>query len=220
MKNFKPVSNWIFAVPIIVLFSSIIIQDKFFKSEEPIQKNQVINVENPMNPHIIKVGNVYKIYNVEKTERIQYVTDFISRDCKGKEVCEIDKAFNYVTYIPYKTSTKDRTPHEVLDEKGGDCDEKSFLFASILIERKHKCVMVYTKDHHAFVAVYVKDRANLYPHTASLAINGKYYFYAETTDKNARIGSFNGVKKESILGVYDVNEEKEIPLERIALNIN
>ena len=80
--------------------------------------------------------------------------------------------------------------------------------------------MVYTKDHHAFVAVYVKDRANLYPHTASLEINGKYYFYAETTDKNARIGSFNGVKKESILGVYDVNEEKEIALERIALNIN
>ena len=39
-KNNKPVSNWIFAVPIIVLFSSIIIQDKFFKSEELYDVNE------------------------------------------------------------------------------------------------------------------------------------------------------------------------------------
>ena len=219
-KNNKPVNNWIFAGPIIVLFSSIIIQDKFFKSEEAIQKNQIVNVENQMNQNIIKVGNVYKIYNIEDNERIKYIADYISRDCQGKEVCEIEKAFKFITYIPYKTSTNDRTPHEVLDENGGDCDEKSFLYASILAEHKHKCVIVYTKEHHAFVAVYLKDRANLYQHTASLEIDGKYYFYAETTDKNARIGSFNGVKKESILGVHDVNENRNIPLERIALNIN
>ncbi|MFA6143797.1 MAG: hypothetical protein WCW84_04780 [Sulfurimonas sp.] len=217
-KNFKPVSNWIFAGPIIVLFSSIIIQDKFFKSEEPIQKNQVINVENNQEKGIIKLGDKYHIYNVEEHGEVKYITDIISRDCKGKEVCEIDQAFKYVTNKPYTVSIKDRTPQEVI-KVGGDCDEKSFLFASILVERKHKCVIVYTKDH-AFVAVYLKDRANLYSHTASLEIDGKYYFYAETTAKNTHIGWFNGVKKESILGVYDVNEKKEIGLDRIALNIN
>ena len=118
--------------------------------------------------------------------------------------------FKYVTNKPYTVSIKDRTPQEVI-KVGGDCDEKFFLFASILVERKHKCVIVYTN---------LKVRANLYSHTASLEIDGKYYFYAETTAKNTHIGWFNGIKKESILGVYDVNEKKEIGLDRIALNIN
>jgi hypothetical protein len=214
MKKYKPVSNWIFAFPIIMLFSSALIYDKFFKSSDDIKENQNIKQTQYENNEIIKLKDGYHFYAIKDNDEIKNIIKIITRDCKGDEVCEVEKEFEYVNNKPYVISNKDRNPNEVINKDGGDCDEKSYLFASMLKATNHKCVVVYTKQH-AFVAVHIKDIANLYRNTTSLRIDNKYYFYAETTAKGSYIGWFNGVDKKSIETIYNVNEDKEVPLEEI-----
>lgn len=218
MKNYKPVSNKIF-IYIIGIFL-IIAGYRNLKSNENIIYNLQNNQYSSQNEkRRIKIGDTSAIYNVTQNNEIKKIEEIIIRDCKGKETCEIDKTFEYITNKPYVISDHDRNPNEVINLDGGDCDEKSFLFASMLKERNHKCVIVFTKDH-AFVAVYLKDRSNVYPHTASLEINNKYYFYAETTAKGSHIGWFNGVEPKDFKGIYDVNEDREIAINEVKLNLN
>ncbi|MDP3465350.1 MAG: hypothetical protein Q8R86_06225 [Sulfuricurvum sp.] len=214
----KPVNKKIF-IYIIGVFL-IIAGYRNLKSNENTIKNTADLQNSYQNEkQIIKIGNRNAIYSVTQNDEIKKIEEIIIRGCKGKEMCEIDKTFEYVTNKPYMLSDHDRNPNEVINLDGGDCDEKSFLFASMLKERNHKCVIIFTKKH-AFVAVYLKDRSNLYPHTASLEIDGKYYFYAETTAKGSHIGWFNGVEPKDFKGIYDVNEEKEIAMNEVALNLN
>ena len=151
-------------------------------------------------PNAIKVGELYAPYYIDENSKLKTIITNLKDRCGGNKVCEVNQAFSYVSHIPYVRSEKHRTPIDVIVKNGGDCDEKAQLFATILIETHHNCVLVYTQDH-TFIAVEITNPSAMNPNSARLIIEGKEYFYAETTDPNAYVGKFNGIPYEQIQGV-------------------
>lgn len=209
-------TNYTFPIIILIIFIAVAIYDKT-KTEKT--KTERIIQEGIENKQIIKLRDGYTFYAVEDNPTLDTRVDLITRYCKGNETCEVEQIFKYVTEKPYKISDHDRRTIEVIEGNGGDCDEKSYVMASMLKKKNHDCVIVYTKDH-AFIAAKLKDKSNIYPNTASLLIDGDYYFYAETTAKGAYLGWFNGRKPNEFKAIYDPINEKEIQPNQVTLNIN
>lgn len=218
-KEYKPIKNIYFLVPITIILT--VAGYRSLNSNENKSVNKDINqISTPIENNIRQVGNGFIQYNVTQNDEIKKITELVTRYCNGKEGCEIEQIFKYVADKPYVVGSSEvKTPNQVINTDGGDCDEKTYLFASMLKEKGHKCVIVYVKDH-AFAAVEVKDKSYLYSKTASLNIHGKYYFYAETTAKGSYIGWFNQWEPKDFQSVYDVNENKEITLNEVSLNLN
>lgn len=165
----------------------------------------------------ISFENEIFYYKVYENDELKNLADLITRDCKNKEVCEIDKIFKYVTDKPYENpiNEEERTPEEVI-EKGGDCDEKAYLMASLLNMTENRSIMIYTKDH-AFIGVKIQSLANVYPNSKKIKIGNEYYYYAETTAKGAHIGWDNGVTIDKIIGIYQNNDKKVIDKSKIEI---
>lgn len=160
-------------------------------------------------------GNYY-INNLEEKGELTELVNSLKTDCYEDENCIKENFYNYVKKIPYCQSKKDRKAKEVILKNGGDCDEKAFLFSSLLIEKNYNGVIVYTKDH-AFPAVeYETDKKNM----ARIETQGKKYYYAETTNPNGEIGKYNNIKKDQIIGVYNINKKKKIALKDIEIKTN
>jgi hypothetical protein len=218
MKQHKPLSIRFFVYPALFILAVAAYKNHTASSntisvETNTSLTQTIIVPPP---NAIKIGELYAPYYIDENSKLKTIINNLQDRCNGNEVCEVNQAFSYVSHIPYVRSNKHRTPMDVIVKNGGDCDEKAQLFAMILIETHHNCVLVYTKNH-TFIAVEITNPSTINPNSARLNIEGKEYFYAETTDPNAYVGKFNDVYPAEILGVYHVNEKKDIPKERIHL---
>ena len=71
---------------------------------------------------------------------------------------QIENIYKYVTNIPYYTehSEKVKNPLDVINSNSGDCDERSFLMASLLKEQHCKAILVFCKyknQDHVFIAI-------------------------------------------------------------------
>ncbi|MDO9208418.1 MAG: hypothetical protein Q7T91_09210 [Sulfuricurvum sp.] len=167
---------------------------------------------------MVKIHDQFFKYNVYEHNEMKPIVDMLIKGCSGDEYCEIDRAYQYVLRIPYKESTDNRNPSDVINQNGGDCDEKSFLLATLLLQKKYKCVLVTTKDH-GFVAVHVPNETSLkYPYSY-LTIAGKKYYFAETTVFQGYIGQDNNVQERDIDGVFDMVSKKEISLDKIEFHV-
>lgn len=212
MKEQKPLSIRFIVYPVLFVLAVAAYRNHTANSStnhSTINNSQVRTIIVPP-PNAIKVGELYAPYYVDENSKLKTIINNLKDRCSGNEVCEVNQAFSYVTHIPYVRSDKHRAPIDVITKNGGDCDEKAQLFAMILIETNHNCVLVYTQDH-TFIAVEIDDASKVNPNNARLSIEGKAYYYAETTDPNAYIGKFNGVAFEQIQGVYHVNQKRNIP---------
>jgi len=156
--------------------------------------------------------------NLAKRGELKELADRLTAGCGGNDALEIQKLFDYVTAIPYRSDHTSRHPREVLKTNWGDCDDKSNLFASLLRERRHSYRFVYVPDH-VFVVVHVKNDKAIKASRAKLIIDGKKYYYAETTMTGARIGAFNNYRLKSIEGVYDIRKKESVAMERISFKI-
>jgi hypothetical protein len=215
MKEHKPFSMRIFIYPALLILVLAVYKNHTASSNTlQVTTTQAPTPQIQTPPHAIKVGELYAPYYIDENNQLKTIIKKLQERCSGNEVCEVNQAFNYVTHIPYVRSDKHRTPVDVIVKNGGDCDEKAQLFAMILVETHHNCVLVYTKDH-TFIAVEINNEFDVNPNYALLRIEGKEYFYAETTDQNAYIGKFNGVGADEIQGIYHVNEKRDIPKESI-----
>jgi hypothetical protein len=147
-------------------------------------------------------GMVIKTNLANKGELLPLATR-LTQGCNGNDGCEAQKLFDYVTHIPYKTDYTSRNALEVIRTNWGDCDDKSNLFASLLNEKGIDYLFVYVR-HHVFVVVHVDNTSEIPFLNARLRINGKDYYYAETTADGSRIGEFNGQFPYSFEGIYDI----------------
>ncbi|MDP2850719.1 MAG: hypothetical protein Q8M43_04765 [Sulfuricurvum sp.] len=216
MKEHKPFSMRIFVYPALFILAVAVYKNHTANSNViPVNKNvsQVQTITVPP-PNAIKVGEFYAPYYIDENSKLNTIIENLKERCSRDEVCEVTQAFKYVSQIPYIRSETHRTPVDVIVKNGGDCDEKAQLFAMILIETNHNCVVVYTKDH-AFIAVEIENTSKINRNNARLKIENKDYFYAETTDKNGYVGKFNGVYPDEIQGIYHINEKRNIPKEEI-----
>jgi hypothetical protein len=161
---------------------------------------------------ILKIGNINSVINIDESGILKWHAEEITAGCNGDEWCEKNRFYQLVRNFSYYTTTGtdfeyNRKPIEVLNSETGDCDEKSFLLASLLLEKKYKAMIIFTKGH-AFVCMNVNNTRNIYPHHAKLKINGLNYYYAETTNPQGYIGGFNKLRPSDFIGVYDINKKR------------
>lgn len=168
---------------------------------------------------MVKIHNRFYKYDVYQNNEMKPFVDMLVQGCNGDPYCEVNRAYRYVIKIPYKVSTTNRNPSEVINQNGGDCDEKSFLLATLLLQKQHACLLVTTKDH-GFIGVHIPDEKNIQNPSSYLTFDGKKYYFAETTISNGYIGQYNGVKVQEIEGVFDMAAKKEIPMEQVVFYLS
>jgi hypothetical protein len=167
---------------------------------------------------MVKIHNRFYKYDVYEHNEMQPIVEMLTRDCNGNNYCEIDHMYQYVLSIPYKESTIDRNPSDVINQNGGDCDEKSFLLATLLLQNHYECLLITTKEH-GFIAVHISEEAMVKKPASYLVANGKNYFFLETTLTNGFIGEYNNVKPKDIEGIFDMTTKKEMALDTVELSL-
>lgn len=164
---------------------------------------------------VIELNGKYIKTNLAKSGELATLAGSLTQKCNGNEACEIENLFNYVTHIPYRTDYTSRSPKDVLRTNWGDCDDKSNLFASLLNERGFEYRFVYV-PRHVFMVVHVDDESTLPFLSAKLTIDGKAYYYAETTASGSRIGEFNGQFPYAFDGIYDIINNEAVDLKKVS----
>lgn len=164
---------------------------------------------------VIELNGQYIKTNLAKSGELTALAGNLTQKCHGNDACEIEHLFDYVTHIPYRTDYTSRSPKEVLRTHWGDCDDKSNLFASLLDERGFDYRFVYV-PHHVFMVVHVNDESHLPFLSAKLTINGKVYYYAETTATGSHIGEFNGQFPYAFDGIYDIQNDEAVDMKKVS----
>lgn len=167
---------------------------------------------------MVKIHDRFYKYDVYEHNEMKPIVDLLTQECNGDPYCEIDHTYQYVLKIPYKESTSDRNPSDVINQNGGDCDEKSFLLATLLLQKHYPCLLVTTKDH-GFIAVHVPNEGILKQPLSYLTFNRKKYYIAETTLTDGYIGQYNNVNPKEVEGVFDMVTKKEIALGNIEFSL-
>lgn len=168
---------------------------------------------------MVKIHDRFYKYDVYDHNEMKPIVDMLTKGCNSNEICEIDRVYQYVLKIPYKESIANRNPSDVINQNGGDCDEKSFLLATLLLQKKHECLLLTTKDH-AFIAVHVQNDITLKQPSSYLIFNGKKYYFAEATVKTGYLGQYNNVNQQTIEAIFDMVAKKEIPLDKVKFDQN
>lgn len=163
---------------------------------------------------MVKIHNRFYKYDVYQHDEMKPFVDMLSKGCNNDPYCEVDRAYQYVLTIPYKESTTNRNPSDVINQNSGDCDEKSFLLATLLLQKKHPTLLITTKDH-GFIGVHIPNEKEIHSPSSYLTLGGKKYYFAETTTPMGYIGQYNGIKREEIEGVFDMVAKKEVPIEQV-----
>lgn len=159
------------------------------------------------------------IDKTDNTGHLKKLAKAITEECKEDENCKVKKIMTFIGKIPYiKGEGQAKTPLEVINTNSGDCDEKTYLFATLAIESKLKPILIYAqkdKIYHAFIGIQIKENNN--KKMSYLKIDDKKYYYLETTWNENDIGKFNGYEKENIIGIYDEVNNQKISLNQIKL---
>ncbi|MDD2829318.1 MAG: hypothetical protein PHW18_07055 [Sulfuricurvum sp.] len=167
----------------------------------------------------VKIHDRFFKYDVYQNNEMKPIADMLSKNCNGDNYCEINHAYQYVVKIPYKESNVSRTPSDVINQNGGDCDEKSFLLATLLLEMDQQSIFITTKDH-AYLAIHLKNEEQLKGPLSYFMIHDKRYYVAETATNQGYIGQYNKIEEREIDGIYDIVEKKEIPLDQVEYHVN
>lgn len=163
--------------------------------------------------------SVPTINRTDNSGKLKELAIAITDGCNEEEFCKVKRIMNFIEKIPYEAGEgQAKKPIEVINENKGDCDEKTYLFATLAIESKLKPILIYAKKdeiYHAFIGIELKEKKE--GKKTYLKIGNKKYYYLETTWRERDIGTFNGYEKENIIGVYDEVNKKKISLNNVEL---
>lgn len=169
-------------------------------------------------PGVIELNGMVIKTNLAKKGELASLAEQLTQGCNKDEGCEAQKLFDYVTAIPYRTDYTSRNALTVIKSNWGDCDDKSNLFASLLNERGIEYRFVYV-PHHVFVAVHLNDTTDVAFLSAKITIEGKDFYYTETTAGGAKIGEFNGQFPYNFEGIYDMSQNRPEELSKVKFSI-
>lgn len=180
----------------------------------PSSSDQFVSI---YDPGVIELNGMVIKTNLAKKGELASLAKQLTQGCND-DGCEAQKLFDYVTAIPYHTDYTSRNALTVIKSNWGDCDDKSNLFASLLNERGIDYRFVYV-PHHVFVAVELNDTKNLPFLSTKLTMDGKDFYYAETTAGGAKIGEFNGQFPYNFEGIYDMSRNRPEELSKVKFSI-
>lgn len=246
-KGYKPISNWIFAFPLIIFIAIGIIKNAYHETNESTQQiTQIAQATEPVqqinqNPqqnkqiihraptpeeekaymqehNLIKLGNEYHWCGIKESKDILPVTKALDIGCLN-DLCRITKYYDYVKQIPYEKGTegKDKNAIDVMQEWKGDCDERSDLLASMMLANGYKVILIYTKNH-ALTALNIPNYESN-ENRSYVQYQGRKYYIAETTNINGQLGAYNNEVMHNIKFIYDVNEKKVVSSEEINIQL-
>lgn len=165
------------------------------------------------------INSAATIDETDNSGKLKNLAKAITEGCQEEELCKVKRIMTFIEKIPYIAGERlAKKPIEVINTNSGDCDEKTYLFATLAIESKLKPILIYAqkdKIYHAFIGIEIKEETD--KKMTYLKIDDKKYYYLETTWNENDVGKFNGYEKDDIIGVYDEVNNKKIPLNKITL---
>lgn len=206
-------------IPIVILIAVLVYKTGYFDAHSSSKEMRQFEEETYMRDnHLILLSGNYYWYDVKEHREMKPITDALDYRCKN-DFCKIENYFNYVKKMDYATGNQQKENNSVdLVMKGqGDCDERSYLLASMMLQNGYETIIIYTQDH-AFAGVHIPNYSTNEPRSY-LEHNHKKFYYAETTDPNAYLGGYNGIDTKKFKAIYSVNEKKEIPLGEVHATI-
>jgi len=178
----------------------------------PMHPSPIVNI---YDKGVIRLNGMFIKTNLAPQGELSSLALHLTQGCQENDGCQAQKLFDYVTHIPYKTDYTSRSPKEVIATNWGDCDDKTNLFASLLREVGLDYRLVYV-PHHVFVVVHVDNTHDLPFLRAKVRIEGRDYYYAETTATGAKIGEFNGQFPYNFEGIYDLKNHKAVEVKGVS----
>lgn len=96
-----------------------------------------------------------------------------------------------------------RFPIETLVDDGGDCEDTSILFATLVIILNYDAIFI-SPPNHCAVGVWGTDLHGYY-----WTYNNRTYYYCETTGDNWRIGGLPSEYKDTLADLYTIDKNKQ-----------
>jgi len=161
-----------------------------------IVKNQYLDLENST--------YVNQVREDEYTKKLSF---YITKECKGNEICEVQSLLNLVTNIPYKINESiARNSKQVINQNYGDCDDKSNLLISLLKAKNYEAYFVLVPKH-IFVIVHLKKKLK---NKKALYLNKKAFYILESTAKNSFLGFKLQYDLKEIEAIIDPFKNKQV----------
>ena len=156
-------------------------------------------------------GSWYKNH-VQTSDELKKISTDLTQDCQS-ELCTAQALLNYVTAIPYIVNHGDASkPLKVIKQNYGDCDDKSNLYGSLLQTQNLPFYFVFS-PRHVFVVVNLPMENLNGKYSTHMLIEGRKYYFAETTATNFPLGGFNKVNE--FEGIYDPVKNEKINMDNI-----
>ncbi len=206
-------------IPVLLLIAVLVYRTGYFDAHSSSKEMRQLEEATYMRDnHLILLSGIYYWYDVKEHREMKPITDALDYRCKN-DFCKIENYFNYVKKMHYEIGNRQKEKNSVdLVMKGqGDCDERSYLLASMLLQNGYETIIVYTQDH-AFAGVHIPNYSTDEPRSY-LEYEHKKFYYAETTNVNAYLGAYNGIEPNKFKAIYSVNEKKELPLNEVKATI-
>ena len=161
-----------------------------------------------------QVGTSNGIYTsyVTTSEEIQSKAFELTQECSD-ELCQVQKLLDFVTNIPYHTTTFQRySAQKTIQQNFGDCDDKSNLLISMLHALGKEAYFVLVPKH-IFIIISIDDKR--VEKQKGLWVNGKKYFILESTAKGSKVGFPLHYKLEDIDVVVEPFSNEKISIEKL-----
>jgi len=120
---------------------------------------------------------------------------------------EVSFVLAFVQSLPYTSDSVTtiydeypRFPLETLVDDGGDCEDTSILFATIVVILNYDTVFISVPSHLA-VGVWGKDLPGYY-----YVHNSRNYYYCETTGENWKIGDLPDEYQDTKAHLYSIDQ--------------
>lgn len=123
---------------------------------------------------------------------------------------EVSFVLAFVQSLPYTSDSVatgydeyPRFPIETLVDYGGDCEDTSILFATLVLILNYSAIFISPPSHYA-VGVWGTDLHGYY-----WTYNNRTYYYCETTGDNWRIGDIPNEYKDALAHLYVIDKNKQ-----------
>ena len=133
----------------------------------------------------IDIGDATYVNQVRTDDYTVSLANYLTKNCSGNKVCEVQSMLDFVTAIPYKINESiARSAKQVVTQNFGDCDDKSNLLISLLKVKGYEAYFVLVPKH-IFVIV---NMQNIKLNSKALYVNDKPFYILESTATASKIG--------------------------------
>lgn len=155
----------------------------------------------------IDIGDSTYVNQVRTDDYTIKLAQYLTKNCNGEKICEVQSMLDFVTAIPYKINESvARSSKQVVTQNFGDCDDKSNLLISLLKVRGYEAYFVLVPKH---IFVIVNMETKLVKKRA-LYVNDKAFYILESTAAGSKIGFNLKYKFDEISAIVDPFVNKKL----------